>query len=75
VASEETSEVWQTDGTTQGTVLIKEIIPGNPNLRVAKLATVRQDLYVIGSTGLKGQRKLVVYQVRAWAKITFTSLL
>lgn len=46
------TELWQSDGTTAGTVLVKDIMPGASSSNPFSLVTFKDDLYFIASQQL-----------------------
>lgn len=48
-------ELWKTDGTTNGTTLVKDIYPGYPGSRPSKFFVHNDNLYFMADDGVTGQ--------------------
>ncbi|MEM7555416.1 MAG: ELWxxDGT repeat protein [Cyanobacteria bacterium P01_A01_bin.84] len=48
-------ELWKSDGTGEGTVLVKDINPGDPQGNVSNLLPINQTLYFTANDGVNGQ--------------------
>jgi ELWxxDGT repeat protein len=49
------SELWKTDGTSKGTVLVKDIHPGSASPNISDMAEVEGLLYFIAEDGVHGR--------------------
>ncbi|NJO05089.1 MAG: hypothetical protein HC876_05935 [Chloroflexaceae bacterium] len=54
-ATETGSELWKTDGTAEGTVLVRDILPGPQSSGVWYLTAVADTLYFVADDGRRGR--------------------